>query len=81
MFKSVEVNGVSVEVDGHFMLLAASEVRYAATRAWGWRHGFLEAALTAEVVAKNQPAQSTAQPASSSGSESIAPVAAGEAVT
>eukprot|EP00438_Fugacium_kawagutii_P036834 Skav223147 [mRNA] locus=scaffold6891:10010:12865:- [translate_table: standard] len=66
--KSVQVNDVEVEVDGHFMFLEGEEVRYAATRAWGWSHGFLQAALTAEVMGQNiaQPASSSTLAASSS---------------
>eukprot|EP00438_Fugacium_kawagutii_P005871 Skav219461 [mRNA] locus=scaffold1005:42708:44843:+ [translate_table: standard] len=69
--KSVRVNGVEVQVDGHFMFLKGEEQPYAATRAWGWSHGFLQAALTAEVMGQSiaQPISGTTS-ASSSGSTS-----------
>lgn len=38
--------GARIPVDGHYMCFAGSEVAYAATRAWGWDHGFLEVVTT-----------------------------------
>eukprot|EP00438_Fugacium_kawagutii_P036833 Skav223146 [mRNA] locus=scaffold6891:1309:2787:- [translate_table: standard] len=47
--KSVRVHNEATPVDGHFMLLADGQ-RYAATRAWGWKNGFLGAALRAAAM-------------------------------
>eukprot|EP00438_Fugacium_kawagutii_P019890 Skav216930 [mRNA] locus=scaffold4872:6394:9770:- [translate_table: standard] len=59
--KSVRVHNEATPVDGHFMLLANGR-KYAATRAWGWKNGFLGAALRAVAmggvnVALNVPQQ------------------------
>ena len=59
-------DGEPISVDGHFMLVARSETMYAATRAWGWRHGFKEVALAGLAAAKLAATeQSVAQPVES----------------
>lgn len=69
----------AVPVDGYFMCIANSATCYAATRAWGWNHGFLEVALTSLAVTKQEAVeqsmaqstrQSMAQPLSEAASSS-----------
>ena len=43
-------NGKDIPVDGHFMCFGGGSERYAATRAWGWNHAFVDTALTAMAV-------------------------------
>ena len=52
--------GEEFPVDGHFMF-TTSGTRYAATRAWGWKKGFLPVALGA-IATQRAEAQSVAQP-------------------
>eukprot|EP00435_Cladocopium_sp_Y103_P063078 s556_g24.t1 len=55
------------------MTLAGSHVRYAATRAWGWKHGFRELQLTASAAAAEASRQAAAAAAAN---QSVAQVAA-----
>ena len=43
-------SGIRVPMDGHMQFLADGKTTYAATRAWGWMHGFLQTALVASAV-------------------------------
>ena len=43
-------SGTQVPMDGHMQFLADGKTTYAATRAWGWMHGFLQTALVASAV-------------------------------
>ncbi|CAK9012905.1 unnamed protein product [Durusdinium trenchii] len=52
--------GEEFPVDGHFMFTTGG-TRYAATRAWGWKKGFLPVALGA-IATQRAEAQSVAQP-------------------
>ena len=58
--------GEEFPVDGHFMFTTGG-TRYAATRAWGWKKGFLPVALGA-IATQRAEAQSVAQPEPQPGS-------------
>lgn len=49
--------------------MAATDRAYAATRAWGWRHGFKDIALTALAAAKEVARQRSNSPPGQSGAQ------------
>ena len=63
-------SGEDVPMDGHCMFLAQSEVAYAATRAWGWDHGFVEVKLAALAVERDITAGQPTNAASGSAQSS-----------
>eukprot|EP00435_Cladocopium_sp_Y103_P035754 s3156_g9.t1 len=68
------VKGDVVPIDGHVMTLAGpGNPQYAATRAWGWKHGFLELQLTASAAAAEATRQAAADAAAN---QSVAQVEA-----
>ena len=71
-------SGQDVPMDGHCMFLAQSDTAYAATRAWGWNHGFVEVKLAALAVEREAAAEQQRNASSGSGAQSSAQRAGGE---
>ena len=71
--------GATVPVDGHFMLIVGSGRPYAATRAWGWKHRFLEVKLAALESAKVEAEGQSIAQHSGSASSAVATSSAAEA--
>lgn len=63
-------SGQDVPMDGHCMFLAQSDTAYAATRAWGWNHGFVEVKLAALAVEREAAAEQQRSASSGSGAQS-----------
>lgn len=71
-------SGQDVPMDGHCMFLAQSDTAYAATRAWGWNHGFVEVKLAALAVEREATAELQRNASSGSGAQSSAQQASAE---
>ena len=65
-------SGQDVPMDGHCMFLAQSDTAYAATRAWGWNHGFVEVKLAAFAVERAAAAEQQRHAVAESGAQSSA---------